>query len=426
MRDIVLALLMVGIVPAAFLRPCFGALAWVCVSIMSPHRMTYGFMYDAPVAMALAGAMMLGLVFTRDHRRLVFAPPVVLMIMFTLWMVVTYPFSLVPTDENTAQLSKVLKVMLLNLVVLIPLVTRRHVNLLVGTLAGSIAFFGVKGGLFALATGGNYQVRGGGGFIEPNNELALALVMSIPLVAYFIPRATRWYQRWALIAVIFFTAVAAISSQSRGALLAMAAMAGAFLIRSPTRLKLLLPMLATGAFILAFMPDAWWARMETIQTYKTDASALGRINAWILAWRIATEHFFGGGFVLEHPSLFDRYAPNPEFIAVAHSLYFQTLGQHGFVGLLLYLSIWFATFRTCIWIYRNTDSESDRQLVRMVEVSLVAFAVGGAFLSLAYFDGPYYLMVAMVVLRYKVLGNRKRAVASNAGSTPSPATPVPR
>jgi hypothetical protein len=32
----------------------------------------------------------------------------------------------------------------------------------------------------------------------------------------------------------------------------------------------------------------------------------------------------------------------------------------------------------------------------MIQVSLVGFAVGGAFLSLVYYDVPYYLMLAMV------------------------------
>ena len=35
----------------------------------------------------------------------------------------------------------------------------------------------------------------------------------------------------------------------------------------------------------------------------------------------------------------------------------------------------------------------------MIQVSLLGFAVGGAFLSLLYFDVPYYLMVAMVATR---------------------------
>lgn len=409
MRDIVLTLILCGLIPMAIWRPWVGALGWVWVSLMSPHRMAYGFIYDAPVAQAVGLATMLGLLLTKDPRRVPMAPPVVFMILFTLWMVITFLFSISGIADSWPQLDKVLKIMILNLVVLAPLYTRRHVDLLITVAALSVGFFGMKGGVFALTTGGQYQVRGGGGFIEPNNELALALVMTIPLL-YYVVLITKWrLVRWGLLLGIFFTSVAAIASQSRGALVAILAMALTILVRSPSRLKLVIPITVIGAFIAAFMPAAWWSRMETIQTYEEDASALGRINAWTVAWRVATSNFFGGGFNLETQEIFNRYAPNPDFIAVAHSLYFQVLGQHGFVGLFLYLAIWIATFRTCFWIYRNSTSVLDKQLVRLAEVSLVGFGVGGAFLSLAYFDGPYYVMIALVILRYKVLGNMPSA-----------------
>jgi putative inorganic carbon (hco3(-)) transporter len=418
MRDIALLLILVAALPVAVFRPWFGALVWVWISTMSPHRMTYGFMYDAPVAQSVALATMVGLLFSKDPKQLPLGAPVVWMLLFTAWMVVTFPFSLVPTSENLDQLVKVLKIMLLNVIVLLPLHTRRHANLLIATLAVSIAFFGAKGGIFAILTGGQYQVRGGGGFIEPNNELALALVMSIPLLVYLVQQSTRRSIRWLLSLCIFLCAVAAIASQSRGALVAILAMAATILARSSARIRLLFPILAMGMFIAAFMPEQWWDRMQTMQTYQQDASAMGRINAWTVAWRVATDNFFGGGFVIEHPMIFDRYAPNPEFIAVAHSVYFQVLGQHGFVGLFLYLCIWIATFFTCWWVHKNTDDPGDRQLARMAEVSLVGFFVGGAFLSLAYFDGPYYIMIALVVLRYKVLGNRSRNAGVERGANP--------
>jgi putative inorganic carbon (HCO3(-)) transporter len=419
-RDVLLLLIVGTLVPLALFRPWIGALAWVWISIQSPHRMTYGFMFDAPVAQVMALATIFGLVLTREHRRIPVAPPIMLMIVFTAWMCVTFPFSLVPTVENRVQLEKVLKIMLMNLVVLTPLHTRRHVDMLIAAMALSIAFFGVKGGIFAILTGGNFQVRGGGGFIEPNNELALALVMTIPLLVYLRTRVAGRLVKLGFAAAIFLSVVAAIASQSRGALVAILGMALVFVLRAQgQRFKLTLTALALGVFIAAFMPEQWWSRMETIQTYESDASATGRINAWILAFRVASDHFFGGGFVLEEPMIFDRYAPNPGFIAVAHSVYFQVLGHHGFVGLAIYLLTWFTTFRTAGWIYRNSPDPADKQLARAVEASLVAFFVGGAFLSLAYFDGPYYLMIALVIMRYKVLGNRVPGRAPPAAATSS-------
>ena len=58
----------------------------------------------------------------------------------------------------------------------------------------------------------------------------------------------------------------------------------------------------------------------------------------------------------------------------------------------------------------------------MCEVSLVGFAVGGAFLNLAYFDGPYYMMAALVVIRYKVYNNDRAQAQAAASTTPATAT----
>jgi hypothetical protein len=48
----------------------------------------------------------------------------------------------------------------------------------------------------------------------------------------------------------------------------------------------------------------------------------------------------------------------------------------------------------------------------MSQASLVAYLVGGAFLDLAYWDGPYYLLAALGVARYAVLAERNARVAA--------------
>ena len=58
------------------------------------------------------------------------------------------------------------------------------------------------------------------------------------------------------------------------------------------------------------------------------------------------------------------------------------------------------------------------QLMRMVQVSLVGFAVGGAFLSFAYLDLPYYVM-GFVISSAAILRQRERQQGAAAGQ-PAP------
>ena len=100
----------------------------------------------------------------------------------------------------------------------------------------------------------------------------------------------------------------------------------------------------------------------------------------------------------------------------AHSIYFQALGEHGFVGLGLYLLLGLMTWRTGSWIIRNTAKQPEYRwaanLATMIQVSLIGFSVGGTFLSLLYFDVPYYLMAAMVVTRVLVEKELKEKTSS--------------
>ena len=403
MRDLALGIAMVILIPLGLFHPWMGIMNWAFISLASPHRQAWGFIYDAPLAMLTAVATLLGLLISKDPKHLVLKGPIIWMAIFTVWMLITYPFSLDQySGENSELLTKVMKIMFMNFVAVAVLSTRKQVDVLIAVCAMSLGIYGIKGGIFTITTGGSFRVQGLGGFLGGNNEMALALIMAVPLLYYLLHiTQNRWYRRGLAVA-IFLTCVAAIGSQSRGALLAIISMSAAFLYRSPTRGKALLPFLAITLFITLFMPESWWLRMDTIDNYQEDASAMGRINAWHLAWNVATHNFFGGGFYLESNEIFSRYAPDPTDIHVAHSIYFQVLGQHGFVGLFLFLGMWISAWRTSRWISANHPSPNDQMLARMIEVSLIGFAAGGAFLNLAYFDGPYYLLIALVVMRYKL------------------------
>jgi probable O-glycosylation ligase (exosortase A-associated) len=230
--------------------------------------------------------------------------------------------------------------------------------------------------------------------------------------------ANKWGRR-AMVVSMLLCAIASLGTYSRGAALAMAAMLGLLWLKSKHKLKLGLVLLVLAPLALVFMPDQWHARIDTINTYEQDASAMGRINAWWMAFNLANDRpLFGGGFDIYDRAVFGRYAPVPDDVHAAHSIYFQVLGEHGWVGLLLYLAIGWLTWRTGSWVVRNVEHRPDlawaSELTRMVQVSLLGFMVGGAFLSLAYFDVPYYLMSAMVAVKLLV----EKEIAAQ--STPAP------
>jgi probable O-glycosylation ligase (exosortase A-associated) len=271
-------------------------------------------------------------------------------------------------------------------------------------LVGSLGFYGAKGGLFTLLTGGNYRVFGPpDSFIEGNNELALALIMIIPLMRFLQTQVVKAWQKYCLTAAMLLTAFAALGSHSRGALLAIGAMAVVLWMRSTNKLSMGTLIALVAAALLGFMPEAWDDRMATIGTYQEDASAMGRINAWWMAWNLASDRFLGGGFSIYELSVFATYAPDPGDVHAAHSIYFQVLGEHGFVGLFLFIMMWWLVWRSAGRLrteaLRQPQTRWVSELAAMCQVSIAGYLVGGAFLSLAYFDLPYTILVLVVLAR---------------------------
>jgi putative inorganic carbon (HCO3(-)) transporter len=401
MRDIILLGIVVAALPFACRHTWIGVLLWTWISIMNPHKLAWGFAMNMPFAAMAAGATVVSLFVTKDKVRLPSNPAIVALILLTLWMVVTTVFAIHP-DESWLDLKRTFKIQAMTLVALAALRERRHIEWFIWVNALSLGFYGFKGGLFTLLTGGGQRVWGPpGGFIEGNNEVGLALVMVIPMMNYLRVVATQRWLRIAMMVLMLFTAVAVLGTQSRGAFLAIVAMGAVLWLRSKEKAKAAVVIGLTGLVLTQFMPASWDERMQTIGTYHQDGSAMGRINAWQMATHLANDRFLGGGFFIYTDEIFARYAPVPDDVHAAHSIYFQVLGEHGYVGLILFLLVGLFTFLTARRIRREARDREDAawlyHLAGMMQVSMIGYAVGGAFLSLAYFDLPYNVLVILVV-----------------------------
>jgi putative inorganic carbon (HCO3(-)) transporter len=314
MRDILLLVAFVGLLPFALRRTWIAVLLWTWVSIMNPHKLAWGFAIDLPFAAAAAIAAFVSLPFNQDRLRMPWDKAVIALLLFIVWTAITTAFAFFPAPAFD-QLVKVIKIQVMTLVALAAIRERKHIELFVWVNALSIGFYGFKGGIFTITSGGTSRVWGpSGGFIEGNNEIGLALIMVIPLLNYLRLVARQSWVRWLLLATILLSAVAALGTQSRGAFLAIAAMAFVLWLRSSRKFYSATFIVAIGLTMLALMPDTWTERMRTIQSYEQDSSAMGRLNAWQMAINLANDRLTGGGFVSTDGSAWrflSRWASTP-------------------------------------------------------------------------------------------------------------------
>lgn len=405
-RDLLITALVFGSLLLIIRKPYIGILVWSWLSYMNPHRLSWGFAYSMPFAQIVAVTLFAAILFSKDRKSIPVNGTTMVWGIFILWMGFATIFAIHSGDANT-EYFRILKIQLMTFLTILLITDQERLNHLIWVIVLSIGFFSIKGGVFTILSGGGHIVWGpADSFIEDNNSLALATLMILPLMFYLYKITDKPWVKYFLLFSMVSSLASAVGSQSRGALLAIIAVSGFFWLKSSN--KLITGLLGVVIMIigLGFMPESWFDRMSTIQTYEQDASAMGRINAWEYSINIANARLTGGGLNSWSISTFALYAPNPLDVHAAHSIYFSVLADHGWPGLVLFLLILLLTWKTLSKVIKRTALDHDKQqtnmLARMIQVSLVAYMTGGAFLSLSYFDLPWHL-IGFAVILYRFL-----------------------
>jgi putative inorganic carbon (HCO3(-)) transporter len=416
MREAVFLVLFGLLFPIAFIRPFFGILLWTVMSYLSPHRYTYGFAPNLPVGYLTAVPTLAGALISGRLRM----PPVtretVLLGLLWAWFGLTtlnvYSSNLLMHHlaDTLSRFGDVSKTLLMVVVAMMLVTDKSKLRWWYVVTAGCFAFLALKALRFGLVTSGEMRVYG-----PPNTELAdnnafgLALNMSLPMFICLAKveesRAVRIALRVAFVAAV----VGVVLSYSRGALLGLACVLFAIAIQSRYRLRAIAATAILGLILVAAAPQQWIDRMETLKTAeKTDASAQERFHSWNFATHLALEFpIMGGGFETFTTPLYQRYGMSlltPQGTEYGpHSIYFQMLAEHGFPGLLLFLTILACCAISAQRVkkrFRKIDP--DHWLVaysQMLLASLFAYAVSGAFLGFAYFDLFYQMVATTIILK---------------------------
>lgn len=430
MRDLLIAALVLLPLPwVMFKQPHIGALIYFWVSYMSPHRLAYGFAYTFPFAVIVWLATMVGWALSSEPKRIPASNVTTLLVIFALWISLTTATALVPSLA-VVKWDQTIKILLAALVGLGLLQGRERLTALAWVSAGSIAFYGVKGGLYTILTGGHGRVYGPPDtFIGDNNTAAVALIMVVPLLGWLVTQARSRYLKWAVAGGNALTVVAILGSYSRGAVIGLSAMALLMWLRSKHKGLVGVggAVLIAGAVLM--MPEQWFERINSTADYNEDASASGRMDSWRHAMRVAADRpLVGGGFGTFSPEVFAVYSPDAARWRAAHSIYFEALGDQGFIGLGIFLLIGVCAYRNCSWVRRRTAGRPELDwahgLAGMLQASILGYAVAGAFLSLAYFDFFYGVVIMTALARLAV---RDALAAASAPEARDPGrAPVPR
>lgn len=429
MRGLIFLLAMGGLLPMALAAPIVGVLAYYWISFMSPQMEVWGIAAVPPWALISALATLLGCFVAREPKRLPRNGMVVLAVLFLILTTISTLMALGPSRIVVHFWSEVAKTFFF-LLVLAALLTERHrIHALIWMMAISLGFYGASGGLFAIVTGGQFRVFGApGSIIDDNNQLAVALLMVLPLMNYLRLQSAHPLVRKGLVVVMLLTLGSILASYSRGALLALGAVALFFWWNSRHKIAMAIVLAVAIVGGVALMPPSWTERMDSIAHYKQDTSAEERLTVWREAFAIALARpLTGGGYKsTATASVLHQFFPDATPRAV-HDVWLEVLSENGFPAFTVWLGMLLLGFLNIRRIRRLARGDPAltwaEDFARMAQVALIAFMAGGTFLSMGYYD--LYLGILVALAATKELALERARLTEREISTHSPLTALP-
>lgn len=423
MRDLAFALMVLAVLPLAMARPFNAYLMWGWTAMLAPTTYFYGFMMGARVNLVFAlltlMLLILGRVPFRNYQGNMVS-------WLCLWFAVHATLALwlgyAGNPHSERYYEFLIKGLLFVLVMPFFVRERVHFHVMFVVITLGLGIHGVLNGLKTIASAGGHLMEGPvGTILEDRNHLSTALAMALPLFLYLYTYAASRLLRFGYLGAFCVMVLAILGGGSRGGFVALSVV-GMWLILTTRRkgLALFLVVAAVGGFF-AFAPESIMERMSTIKAADEDSSFMGRVFAWRVSSAIALANpVFGGGIhAVQVQAIWDSFKesanllgflnlPVPTFRAkAAHSIYFEVMGDQGFVGLGLFMCILLRALWNRQAIKRITarlgaSYQWARDMADMLMLAVLAYMVGGATVSVAYFEVIYMLVMLTELLRLHV------------------------
>ncbi len=280
---------------------------------------------------------------------------------------------------------------------------RSKLNALIWCVIIGTSVFAIREGGASILSAGKHIISGPpGSSFNGNNEIARMWGLVLPLVLFMTYHANSVWTRLGCYVLAFFFIVALFASQSRGAFLALAVAFGYLFLKSQRKMFFSISVAVVAGLILLVTSDtlqeSMTSRYSTIDDYGEDRSFQGRVFAWNFAIDVVKNSpVMGDGFgafrgAIDHTGTWKD----------AHSIYFEPLAEHGFIGLLLFLSLGVAAFFKLNKIIKTCSSDYtkywERDLAIFLKSSLIFYFVGGIVISHTYFETYYFMLMATAIM----------------------------
>jgi probable O-glycosylation ligase (exosortase A-associated) len=426
-RDLLVLAIVLLMLPSSFKRPFVGLLLFSWLAYMRPQDLCWGFVRPMRLSFFVGIVMVVGWWANEQGRRAFARWDFRSMAILVLAILATISYLLAQTwDQYTNRFfAEFLKIVVVALFTSGQVDTKQRLRTLLWLIAISLGFFGVKGGILGILSGGAAIKRGPGGMLEDNNDYALGLVMNIPLLWYLgaSERRSPWVKPYTQVAVAL-TIITVALTHSRGGFLAMVATGLWIAWRSGKLVRALLLLAGLGVVFLLCVPHEVLERLGSI-TDTGESSIQARFRSWTVALAMIRAHPLLGVGPRNFVYRFEEFSDAPLFVGeqthVAHNSYLQIWAEGGTFAFLCYLMLLGSIFVVCRKVYRVARVRPELRWAanysRMFEATTIGFLVGSVFLNRGHFDLIYH-WIAMVTALGAIVAAELRSSAAESISQP--------
>jgi putative inorganic carbon (HCO3(-)) transporter len=419
MRDLIVFLAVMSLMPTSFQRPYLGMLLFSWLAYMRPQDLCWGFARSMRLSFFVSIAMLAGWLANEQGRRKFthWEPRTLLMVTLMVLIAVSYFQAQVQDDYTSKYFFEYIKIVIIALFTVGQCDTKHRLRGMFWVIAISLGFFGVKSGTWGLLTGGGSQIlRGPGGMLEDNNDFALALVMNIPLLYYLgIGENKKWVTQATRVAVML-TIVTVVLTRSRGAFLALSFTSLWIAYRSGKLFRAMMFLLLLAALFPFVAPQDILDRLASIGNTQ-ESSANARLTAWATAFEMIKDNPIWGVGMRNFQPRYPDYSVVPlsanSTTYVAHNSYLQIWAESGTLAFIVYMGVLGSVFYTMGRIYKQCryrpDLEWAMNYARMMEATTVGFSVGAFFLNRGHFDLWYHWLALVAALNLCASAALRRA-----------------
>ena len=229
-----------------------------------------------------------------------------------------------------------------------------------------------------------------------NNGVAVGMLMLVPVLFALYQTTERKLFKYGFLFLAIGVIYRALSTYSRGGFLSFLVMCVIYWLQSKHKVRTLILIVLLAAMLLPVFPQSFWDRMDTItveEGEQREESSAGRLHYWSVAWEMAkSNRIFGVGHnaYREAYNYYDYSGGRYGRERAAHSAWFGILADWGFIGLVLFLSIYFYSLLCCVRTrnsYKNNPELKSLGIYgNQIAISLITGSVGITFLAAQYLE----------------------------------------